>query len=277
MVEAVKFRQALVALILVPAIAASGMNASSAASAKPKPKATHTKSIHKKLATKTSTHAKTVVRKTKAHHSVSKKLVTKKSVNRKAAYVAPRKVAAPVKKVVKKVTAIKWPPAGYTSIGTAYARVPTGTELLKILATTTTPTPGLTTCSPDPKNPSAPAFACAAILVGSTEKCSWWKVTSSITGPDPANTSNRIVYGELTTLQPGAAAKTIQTIFLISPVTLQPGIQFTGITALCGIGSTAEKVPSTSFDQSPDYNPQATPSPSDVPASPEPSPSPSNS
>jgi len=273
MVEAVSLKKTLVALILVPVIALAGMNVSDAASAKPKPKVTHSKTVHsKKTTTKKAATKKASTKKS------TKKSVAKKStkVSKKTSYVAPKKVTAPVKRKAKKVATIKWPPVGFASIGSAFARVPTGTELLKILATTTTPTPGLTKCSPDPKNPSAPAFACAAILVGSTEKCSWWKVTTSITGPDPANSSNRIVYGELTTLQPGAAAKTIQTVFLISPVTLQPGIQFTGITALCGIGSTAEKVPSTSFDQSPDYNPQPTPSPSATPASPEPSPSPSN-
>ena len=154
-----------------------------------------------------------------------------------------------------------WPPKGFTSVGSAYARVPTGGELVGILSTSKDATSSINSCAADPKNPSAPAFSCAAILVGATERCSWWKVTSTVTGIDPADQANRITLGEIATVQAGARAKTIQTIFLVTPVPLEAGVRFSAIHALCGIGSSTDLIPSSSFIPAESATPTPTPTP----------------
>lgn len=170
--------------------------------------------------------------------------------------------AAAAKKEKRASPQLIWPPKGFTSMGSAYARVPTGSELVGILSTSKDATSSINSCSADPKNPSAPAFSCAAILVGATVKCNWWKVTSTVTGIDPANQANRITLGKIATVQAGAAAKTIQTIFLVSPVPLEPGVTFSTIHALCGIGSSPDVIPSSSFLPAENANPTTTPTPS---------------
>jgi hypothetical protein len=116
-------------------------------------------------------------------------------------------------------------------------------------------------CSVDPNRPSVPASSCAAILVGSTQRCTWWKVSSLITGIDPANSAGRVNIGKITDIEAGAAAKTIQTIVLVSPVPLQTGIEFTGIQAECGIGPTTDPIPSSTFIPDPSYTPAPSTSP----------------
>ena len=151
------------------------------------------------------------------------------------------------RKVRAAIPQLIWPPNGFTSVGNAYARVPTGDELVGILSTSDDATSSINSCAADPKNPSEPAISCAAILVGATERCSWWKVTSTVTGIDPAAQGNRITLGEIVTVQAGARAKTIQTIFLVTPVPLEAGVKFSAIHALCGIGSSTDLIPSSSF------------------------------
>lgn len=236
--------------------------------ATPKPKVTTTKmATPKKTTAKVATPKKTTA-------PTKKKVVI--PAKKRVVMSTKKKVAVPVKKKVvphkyvyrrvvpKKIQPSpksKWPPTGFTSIGSAYARVPTGQELIGLLSAMKDPTATINSCALDPKNPSAPAFACAAILVGSTEKCTWWRVSSTITGSDPASPGGRVTLGDLTTYQNGAAAKTIQTIFLVSPVPLHSGIMFTAIHALCGIGPSTDPVPSTSFVPAQSSTPTPSPSP----------------
>ena len=267
------FRKVAVVLVLLQFIGLAQVNA-----ATPKPKVTTTKVTPKKVTPKKATTAKPKVTKAPAKKKVaipSKKKIdapTKKNVvtPTKKKAVAPVKKKALIKKYVarkfipKKVQPspkIKWPPSGFTSIGTAYARVPTGQELIGLLSAMKDPTAKINSCSLDPKNPSAPAFACAAILVGSTEKCTWWRISSTMTGNDSSTPDGRVTLGDLTTFQSGAAAKTIQTIFLVSPVPLHSGIMFTSIHALCGIGPSTDPVPSTTFVPAPSSAPTPSPSP----------------
>lgn len=246
-------------LIALQCISASQVNA---AAPKPKPSAT---SAPKK---KVTTHAKLKVGTPKKSTLTKKKLVVTKKPVIKHKYVYHKAVPKKISPLPKP----KWPPIGFTSIGTAFARVPTGQELIGLLSAMSDPSAVINSCSRDPKKPSAPAFACAAILVGATQKCTWWRVSSLIKGIDPANPAGRIDLGEITTLERGASAKTIQTIFLVSPVPLQTGIMFTGIHALCGIGSSTDSVPSTTFVPTP--TPTPAPSATDLPT---PSPSPTSS
>ena len=271
MVSTVNFRKVAAVLVLLQFIGISQVSA-----ATPKPKVTATKvATPKSKITKTPTQKKAVVpTKKKVVTPTKKKVVT--PTKKKVATPAKKKAVAPVKKkvAVKKYVArkivpkkvqpspkIKWPPSGYTSIGTAYARVPTGQELIGLLSAMKDPTAKINSCALDPKNPSAPAFACAAILVGSTQKCTWWRISSTMTGNDSSSPDGRVTLGDLTTYQSGAAAKTIQTIFLVSPVPLHSGIMFTAIHALCGIGPSTDPVPGTTFVPAPSSAPTPSPSP----------------
>ena len=268
MVSTVNFRKVAAVLILLQFV---GISQASAATTKPKPKVTATASktavaVAKKKVVVPTKKKVVAPTKKKAATPVKKKAAT--PVKKKAVVATKKKVVAPkyiYRRVVpKKVVPSpkpKWPPTGFTSIGTAYARVPTGQELIGLLSAMKNPTATINSCALDPKNPSAPAFACAAILVGSTEKCTWWRVSSTITGSDPASANGRVTLGDLTTFQSGAAAKTIQTIFLVSPVPLHSGIMFTAIHALCGIGPATDPVPSTTFVSALGATPTPSPSP----------------
>lgn len=230
MVEAVNLKQVALALIVLQCL---GLSYSVAASPSPKPQ--HKITILKK---------KPVPVKQRVVHTYNY-------------HPRQRKVRAATPQVI-------WPPKGFTSMGSAYARVPTGDELVGILSTSKDATSSINSCAADPKSPSAPAFSCAAILVGATERCSWWKVTSTVSGIDPADQANRITLGEIAIVQAGARAKTIQTIFLVTPVPLEVGVRFSAIHALCGVGSSTDLVPSSSFVPAE----SATPTPTQTPTNP---------
>ena len=242
MVAAVNVRK--VAIILI-ALQCLGISQSYGATTKPKPKPT-VESTHRVASTKVA----------------SKKVLHTKVASKKAVATPHFIYQRPAPKKVPAKATIKWPPAGFTSIGTAYARVPTGEELVEILSAKSDPTDSINSCALDPNNPSAVAYACAAVLVGATNQCTWWRVSSTMTGIDPADATNRIILGDLTTYVKGAEAKTIQTVFLVSPIPLQTGIKFTAIHALCGIGPSTAQIPSTVFTAAPSTVPTASPSPS---------------
>jgi hypothetical protein len=272
-VETVNVRKLAVTLCAIISIASTPAYA---ATAKPTHAPTATKKVVAAEKSTTATKAVSPKKTTALKNGVTPKKMT--SV--KKLITTPKKVAvrkyvyhAPVHKAVKPSPATNWPPKGFTSVGTAYARVPSGTELVGILSAMKNSSAAINSCAMDPAKPNAPAYSCAAILVGSTERCTWWKVSSTITGVDSANSANRVTIGQITVLQPGAAAKTIQTIFLVSPIPLQTGIKFGDIHALCGIGPSTDPVPSFTFVPDPSYTPPPTPvaTPSATP-----SPSPTN-
>ena len=282
-----KLRRVAIALIALQFL---GAPAVFAASAKPTPKATTLKKVltppkvstTKKPTVKTTSSTRSRTPSKKPLVTPKKSTTAKKSTKTEKATSTPKKKVtvrkyvyhAPIHKAVTPTPAAKWPPKGFTSVGTAYARVPTGTELIGILSAMKNSSSPVNSCSIDPNKPSVPARSCAAILVGSTERCTWWKVSSTITGIDPANSANRVTIGQITDVEAGAAAKTIQTIFLISPVPLQTGVRFGAIQALCGIGPATDPVPSSTFVPDPSYTPAPSTSPT-TSASPTASPSPS--
>lgn len=195
----------------------------------------------------------------KITHTTKKRTVAKKATSIKRKNSITRYIYQTRKpKLVQPSPSPSWPPKGFSSVGSIFARVPTGSELIGILSAMKNGAEKLSSCAVDPLNPSAPAYSCAALLVGSTGRCSWWKVTSTVTGIDPADPTARITLGDITVTEPGAAAKTIQTIFLVSPVPLQVGVRFSAIHALCGIGSSPDPVPTRIFIPAP----SPTPSPS---------------
>ena len=240
MVSAVKLNKViipLIALLTLQGINLPGAIAASS-SAKPKPK----------------------VSLVKKNSKIEKKTVAQKHPHR-----------VPVHKAALPAASLVWPPLGFRSAGTAFARVPTGVELIGILSTMKNSSTATNSCAADPKKPNTRAFSCAAILVGSTLRCNWWKISSTITGIDPANPPGRISLGDFSDTVSAAAAKTIQTIIMVSPVPLAPGIKFSALHAFCGIGPSADIVPSSTFIPTPVQSPEPTES-----ATPIETPSPAN-
>ena len=236
-----KFRRVIIPLIALLALQGVALPGAIGAtpSAKPKPKISA---------------AKKVVTSKKKTIPVKKKANVRKYVHR-----------APVRKAVLASPSPRWPPPGFISVGTAYARAPSGTELIGILSALKNSSSTTNSCAIDPKKPNAPAFSCAAILVGSTQRCTWWKISSTITGIDPANPPGRISLGAFSNVVTGAPAKTIQTIILISPIPLSTGVKFTALHALCGIGSSTDTIPSTTFIPTPVQTPTETPTETPTP------------
>jgi hypothetical protein len=246
------------------------------ATAKPKPKSATVKSTPHSTTTKPSSVFATTTPAKKS--PISKKLAAAKKKAALAKKKAALSKAKPVHHYYYRPSAPKpvppspspaWPPHGFTSVGSAYARIPTGTELVGILSAMKDAASPVSSCSIDPTKPNTPAYSCAAVLVGATERCTWWKVSADISGIDPVDATARVDLGQISVLEPGAPGKTIQTIVLVSPVPLQTGVRFSGIHAMCGIGPSADPVPSNTFIAAPagtpapgEPTPSATPAPS---------------
>lgn len=239
------------------------------ATAKPKPKSATVKSTPHSTTTKPSSVFATTTPAKKS--TTSKKLAAakKKAALSKAKLVHHYYYRPSAPKPVPPSPSPAWPPHGFTSVGSAYARIPTGTELVGILSAMKDAASPVSSCSIDPTKPNTPAYSCAAVLVGATERCTWWKVSADISGIDPADATARVDLGQISVLEPGAPGKTIQTIVLASPVPLQTGVRFSGIHAMCGIGPSADPVPSNTFVAAPagtpapgEPTPSATPAPS---------------
>ena len=289
MVKTVNFRNKALALLLLQAVCFASLSPSLAATSSNKStKTTHAKTTHAKTKQTKTTHAKVSTskktnpltshsflaqpKKTGVKSKKSAKVKKSSSLKRRSTYhryIYHR----PTLKPVEPSPSPKWPPTGgFSSFGTAYARIPTGSELVGILSAMKHPAASVNSCSPDPKNPSAPAYSCAAVLVGSSVQCLWWNVSSIITGIDPANSANRIDLGSISMYAVAGPPKLIQTIIVVSPIPLQDGVRFTNLQVTCGVQPVSEPIPSTLFTP---MTP-STPSPTDS-AEASATPSPSNS
>lgn len=166
---------------------------------------------------------------------VVKKLVVKKPVSKKP--VAKKKKKLPAKK------ALKWPPPGFKKQGALYAKTATPKELL-IAATENEYIQRnlIDYCEQS---------ACLGIFVGSETSCDWWEVTSNVLGVDPANPTQRIIYGSLTTLVSRSKAKTIKPILLVSSEPVADGLGIGAYTANCRSGPQVGKIPSNTYTKSP--------------------------
>ena len=161
---------------------------------------------------------------------VVKKPVVKKPVVRK-------KKNFPTKKP------LKWPPPGFEKKGALYAKTATqkelgiaGTENKYIQRDL------IKYCD---------KVACLGIFVGSETGCDWWEITSNVLGIDPTNSTERIIYGSLTTLVAGSKAKSIKAILLVSDEPIADGLGVGGYTANCRIGTPTGKIPSNIYTKSP--------------------------
>ena len=168
---------------------------------------------------------------------VTKPVVKKPAVKKK---VVPRKK----KRVTLKPKApIKWPPPGFEKKDSLYAKTATPKEL------------GIagTENKYIQKNliDNCHKVACLGIFVGSETGCDWWEINSNVLGVDPADSTQRIIYGSLITLAPGSKAKKVTPILLISDEPIADGLGIGAYTANCRIGTPTSKIPSNTYTKSP--------------------------
>ena len=166
--------------------------------------------------------------------------VSKAKVDKNPA--AKKKVIKKKKKLPAKKP-IKWPPPGFTKQGELYAKTATPKEL------------GIagTENKYIQKNliEYCHEVACLGIFVGSETGCDWWEVTSNVLGVDPADPTQRIIYGSLTTLVAGSKARTVKPILLVSDEPIADGLGIDIYTANCRTGTPVEKIPSNTYTKSP--------------------------
>lgn len=168
---------------------------------------------------------------------VTKPVVKKPAVKKK---VVPRKK----KRVTLKPKApIKWPPPGFEKKDSLYAKTATPKEL------------GIagTENKYIQKNliDNCHKVACLGIFVGSETGCDWWEINSNVLGIDPADSTQRIIYGSLITLAPGSKAKKVTPILLISDEPIADGLGIGAYTANCRTGAPTSKIPSNTYTKSP--------------------------
>jgi len=165
----------------------------------------------------------------------SKAKVEKKPVVKKK--VVKKKKKLPAKKP------IKWPPPGFTKKGLLYAKTATPKELLIVGTENKYIQANLIKYCND--------VACLGIFVGSETGCDWWEVTSNVLGIDPADPTQRIIYGSLTTLVSGSKARTVKPILLVSGEPIADGLGVDIYTANCRTGTPTQKIPSNTYTKSP--------------------------
>lgn len=161
---------------------------------------------------------------------VEKKPAVKKPVVRK-------KKNFPTKKPMK------WPPPGFVKNGSLYAKTATPKELLIAGTENKFIQRDLIKYCDE--------FACLGIFVGSETGCDWWEITSNVLGIDPADPTQRIIYGSLTTLVAGSKAKIVKPILLVSQEPIADGLGIKNYTANCRTGTPAGKIPSNTYTKSP--------------------------
>ena len=181
-------------------------------------------------ATTKSTPKPTTTKAKAAPKPVAKKPVAKKPV-------AKKKKKLPAKKP------LKWPPPGFTKQGALYAKTATQKELL--IAGTENEFIQRNLIDYCHK------VACLGIFVGSETGCDWWEISSNVLGIDPADSTQRIIYGSVTTLVSGSKAKTIKPILLVSDEPISDGLGIGAYTANCRSGPQIGKIPSNTYTKSP--------------------------
>lgn len=202
----------------------------------------------------------------KATPKVTKKAVTKKPVTKKPVTKKPvvKKTTVKKKPVYKrKVVKVspspspKWPPTKpfvNPSGSEIYYKIPKPEDLLGALSAAAALSTQIIPCS---------KIACGVVTIGSTNGCTWWEITSTVSGPLSATDSTIVPYGTLTTTAKGTNPKQIITVLLVSTEPLKTRVNVGGLVISCHhtpVTSSAVKIPSNV------YTPNApAPSPSDSP------------
>jgi len=185
-------------------------------------------------------HANAATTKPTPKPTATKAKVVKKPVVKKP---APKKPAVRKKKNFPTKKPLKWPPPGFEKQGVLFAKTATPKEL------------GIAGTENKYIQKNLIEFcdkvACLGIFVGSETGCDWWEITSNVLGIDPADSTQRIIYGSLTTLVAGSKAKTIKAILLVSDEPIADGLGIGAYTANCRIGTPTSNIPSNTYIKSP--------------------------
>ena len=191
---------------------------------------------------------------------------TAKPVVKASAKAIPKKVVR--KKRVVKISpspAPAWPPKGFHENSKVYAKVPTSKELIGVLSAAKPLTAQVRKCS---------AYACGAVQVASSTGCTWWEITSTVSGPMLESDRKLRVLGALRTTAVGTKPKQIVTLLLISTEPLKKGVKVGGINVNCYHSPVTGRVPTNSYlvntptpSPSPTISPTPTTSPTPEPTS----------
>lgn len=162
------------------------------------------------------------------------------------------------KKVVKKRRGVSvapspkpaWPPKGFRENSKVYAKVPSAKELVGILSATKSLATQIKKCS---------TYACGAVRVASAMGCTWWEITSTVSGPTSNEDPTLKPLGALRTTAKGTKPREIATILLISTEPLKRNVTVSGISVNCYHSPVTGRVPNNSYVTT---TPTPTPAPS---------------
>lgn len=125
-----------------------------------------------------------------------------------------------------------WPPKGFTASNGIYAKIPTKRELAGLVSARTSLFEAIQPCD---------QFACGSVIVASAEKCLWWEVLSTVTGPKTSDTATITSYGSLTTKSSGSDARAQKVILLISSEPIAERVRVANINVTCHRSGTKGK------------------------------------
>jgi hypothetical protein len=117
-----------------------------------------------------------------------------------------------------------WPPKGFSASNGIYAKIPTKRELAGLVSARTSLFKAIQPCD---------QFACGSVIVASAEKCLWWEVLSTVTGPKTSDTSTITSYGSLTTKTSGSEARSQKVVLLISSEPIADRVRVANINVTC--------------------------------------------
>lgn len=117
-----------------------------------------------------------------------------------------------------------WPPKGFTQSNGIYAKIPGKKELAGILSARSALFEAIKPCD---------EVACGSVIVASAEKCLWWEVLSTVTGPKMSDSATITSYGSLTTKISGSDARKQKVILLISDQPVGDRIRVSNINVTC--------------------------------------------
>lgn len=118
----------------------------------------------------------------------------------------------------------KWPPKGFEKNNGVFAKIPTKSELRGLTSASTALFNKVLACKD---------VACRPLIVASEEKCLWWEVLSTVTGPKLSDSATITSYGSLTTVTKGSESRQQKVIMLMSSEPLAPGVEVENINIRC--------------------------------------------
>lgn len=169
---------------------------------------------------------------TKKEQQAAKKKAAAKAAKKKAE-AKKKKAAAKAKKArqAKKARvnpqispAPGWPPKGFTESNGIYAKVPSKNELAGLVSARTALFEAIKPCD---------EFACGSVIVASAEKCLWWEVLSTVTGPKLSDSATITSYGSLTTKAGGSNSRERKVILLVSTEPVADQVRVSNINVTC--------------------------------------------